>query len=140
MAFRLALSIPALILASGLAGCGTVSVPIDSLRSKEPETTGSVSGRPLPKGLDPSDAQAIARAAGAALSGGPAPEGWANEATGSSGSLAFAAEAGGCRPFASIVTSVAGVHRYEGVACPRASAAAALSDLTRREVESLPEV
>jgi 17 kDa outer membrane surface antigen len=110
-----------------LAGC---SLNLPTFGAFEaPATTGSLGGRvdveePLPTTLAYSDARTIGEAAAAALwqAGGDV-EDWVNAATGSSGTLQprvapSDAEAGGCRSFDTIVTSIGGVHHYSGRVCP----------------------
>ena len=109
-----------------LAGC---SLNVPTLGAFEaPATTGSIGGRldveePLPTTLAYSDARTIGEAAAAALwQAGSDVEDWMNAATGSSGTLqprlaVTDADAGGCRSFDTIVTSIGGVHHYSGRVC-----------------------
>jgi hypothetical protein len=97
--------------------------------SGEPAVTGSVATpvqlqQPLPSTLAYSDANKIGQAAAAALwqADGTATQEWVNAATGSSGTveeydLAPPQNAGDCRSFSSIVTSIGGVHSYSGDVC-----------------------
>ncbi len=96
-----------------------------------PAATGSVTPlspvavqQPLPPTLAYSDATKIGQAATAVLAqaeGSPTGE-WINASTGSSGTLEretadAPASSANCRQFSTIVTSVAGVHRYSGAIC-----------------------
>lgn len=119
-----------------LAGCAF------SMRgtSEAPTTTGSIAlpvevQRPLPSTLAYSDAAKIGQAASAALwqggdtAGGWTPGGWVNARTGSTGTLkpgAPTAEASDCLPFSTTVTSLGGVHRYDGTVCRASNATAVL--------------
>jgi hypothetical protein len=108
-----------------LAGC---SLNVPTLGAFEaPATTGSIGGHldveePLPTTLAFSDARTIGEAAAAALWQAGDVEDWVNRATGSSGTLQPSlavtdADAGGCRSFDTIVTSIGGVHHYSGRVC-----------------------
>jgi hypothetical protein len=118
-----ALALPVL-----LAGCSMSLVDDADI----PQTTGSISSpvevqRPLPPTLAYSDAAKIGQAASAVMAqatGDPIDD-WINSTTGSSGTLEPAttqvADAGNCRGFSTIVTSIGGVHRYSGAICQRTS-------------------
>jgi hypothetical protein len=119
---QLALILPIPLLA---AGCS-----FSVFEGHAPETTGSIAPppvevqRPLPPTLAFSDAARIGQAASAALAqaNGSLGEEWVNASTGSSGTLEpeigeASANAGNCRQFSTIVTSVGGVHRYSGAIC-----------------------
>jgi hypothetical protein len=94
-----------------------------------PAVTGSIAPpievqQPIPQTLAYSDVTKIGLAADATLwQAGAGTGDWINSATGSSGSVASAAdeEAGdsstACRSFSTIVTSVGGVHSYNGRIC-----------------------
>ncbi len=117
---------PAILLVLWLPAC-SLSMPGSS---DAPATTGSIAPRvevqkPVPESLAYSDANKIGQAAAAALwqanSGGTD---WINAATGSSGTVETdmaSADKGdaadGCRPFRTFVTSIGGVHTYNGKVC-----------------------
>lgn len=92
-----------------------------------PATTGSIAApvevqKPVPKTLAYSDAAKIGQAAAAALwqASGEEAE-WVNAATGSSGTVERRAgaddDADPCRSFRTLVTSIGGVHAYQGRVC-----------------------
>ena len=109
-----------------LPGC-SMSVPM--LGNDEPATTGSIGApveiqKPLPQTLAYSDATKIGQTAVAALWQVDNGSGeWVNAATGSSGTVekngggSKAETSGGCRGFATMVTSIGGVHSYSGKIC-----------------------
>lgn len=97
----------------------------------EPVVTGSVQApdvrieAQLPESLAYSDAAAIGEAA-RALARVAEPAGWANAATGSSGTITALTQAGAggdarCRVFDATVRSFRGVHRYAATACRESS-------------------
>jgi hypothetical protein len=110
-----------------LGGCSLNVPTLGAFEAQAPATTGSIGGRldvaePLPNTLAYSDARTIGEAAAAALWQAGDVEDWVNRATGSSGTLqphltVTDADAGGCRSFDTIVTSIGGVHHYSGRVC-----------------------
>jgi hypothetical protein len=123
-----------LVFVAALGGCG-ISVPLGGLTAEAPGVAGAGAGSashalalpdPLPASLAASDAAQIGEAAGRALSpekGDDADDGrWTNPTTGSTGTLVSlsaprAATGEICGTFASIVTSIRGIHRYQSRAC-----------------------
>lgn len=115
----------AVLVALWLPAC-SVSMPGSS---DAPVTTGSIAPKvqvqqPVPESLAYSDASKIGQAAAAALwQANSSGADWINAATGSSGTVESgaagtdAALAGGCRSFKTFVTSIGGVHSYNGEVC-----------------------
>ena len=94
--------------------------------SDAPATTGSIGPKvevqkPVPESLAYSDANKIGQAAAAALwqANSTAGADWTNAATGSSGTVETreAEATDGCRSFKTFVTSIGGVHSYNGKVC-----------------------
>lgn len=127
--------------ALAVGGCAGLAIPLGELAANGPAITGSSSAAwqlpaPLPASLVSSDATAIAEAARRALAGDgvQTAAGWTNAATGSSGSLmalGAAEEQDGetCRTYASIVTSIKGVHLYTSQACRTADGQVAIRSI-----------
>lgn len=130
----LLLAVPLLV-----AGC-SLSMPVVA-----PATTGSVVApvavrEPVPESLARSDAIRVGQAASVALwqSNNRAVADWINPATGSSGTLERLGRRakGQCRSFATIVTSIGGVHRYAGEVCRDANGASVVKIAAQRVAES----
>ncbi len=125
-AFREARCASAVLVALWLPAC-SMSMPGSS---DGPATTGSIAPRvevqkPVPESLAYSDANKIGQAAAAALwQANSTGADWINAATGSSGTVesgaaetAEAEASDGCRSFRTFVTSIGGVHSYNGKVC-----------------------